>query len=360
MKPLTLISVSAATLVANICVLALAAQPAVARVWVFGDSNVDSGWYRVSPFSGNPKFDFDLARAFAYDIGKPTNNPGPMSVEVLAFLLRTAAHPANQGGTNYATSGAKNVDVNTPLNSGFPNAVPTVRQISNFLAGDKHPLFGESRDLFVVDSGANDISFALSSLSGFTSGQQEAYLEEQAAALAHAIKNLQLHAARYIIVVGQQESYGGAPAEAARLLYDAALRNTLDAEQVLYAWGDKNQVRKDIVANPAIFKIQFFSNTADQTACPLPNPALNITTAWALLCSAKSPVTQPTAFADQALFADDQHWAARAQEILGSYYYCLVRFTWPELTPFSLTRPPFACDDFSEFEDRKTPELAAE
>ncbi len=86
--------------------------------------------------------------------------------------------------------------------------------------------------------------------------------------------------------------------------------------------------------------------------CPPPNPALNITTAWALLCSAQSPVTQPTAFADQALFADDQHWAAGAQKILGSYFYCLARFTWPHLSEHPTRMPPFACDDFSEFKVR--------
>jgi phospholipase/lecithinase/hemolysin len=118
MKSLTLIFTRAAILAANISVLAVTAQPAAARVRVFGDSNVDSGWYKVSPFSGNSKFDFELAKAFTDDIGKPTNNPGPMSVEVLDALLRTTAHPANQGGTNYATSGAKNVNVKTPLNSG--------------------------------------------------------------------------------------------------------------------------------------------------------------------------------------------------------------------------------------------------
>jgi outer membrane lipase/esterase len=315
----------------------------------------------VSPFSGSTKFDFDLAKAFTYDIGKPTNNPGPMSVEELAFLLRTTAHPANQGGTNYATSGAKNVNVNTPLNSGFPHAVPTATQISNFLADDRRPHFASSRELFVVDSGANDISFALSSLSGFTSAQQAAYIENQAVALAKAVEGLQRHhGARHIIVVGQPESFGNAASQAARQLYDTTLRNALDAEHVHYAWGDKNQVRKDILANPATFKIQFFTTATDQIACPPPNPALNITTAWALLCSAQSPVTQPTAFADHALFADDQHWAAGAQKILGSYYYCLTRFTWPHLAPFALPRPPFACDDFSEFKDLKEPDLAAE
>jgi len=354
-----LILVTAAVLAANISVVAFATAPATARVWVFGDSNVDTGWYRVSPFSGSPKFDFDLAKAFTYDIGMPTNNPGPMSVEVLAFLLRTTAQPANQGGTNYATSGAKNVNVNTPLNGDFPNAVPTVTQIAGFVSDDRHPRRAVSRDLFIIDSGANDINFALSSLSGFTAAQQEAYIEAQAVALAQAIQNLQMHGARHVIVAGQQESFSTAQAQAARLVYDTTLRSTLDAEHVHYAWGDKNQVRKDIVADPATFKIQLFTTAADQTACPPPNPALNITTAWALLCSPKSPVTQPTAFADQALFADNQHWAAGAQKILGSYYHCLARFTWPHTAAFAFSRPPFACDNFTEFKQRTAPELTA-
>jgi hypothetical protein len=47
-KLLTSLFVRAAMLVANISVLALVTQPAAARVWVFGDSNVDTGWYKVS------------------------------------------------------------------------------------------------------------------------------------------------------------------------------------------------------------------------------------------------------------------------------------------------------------------------
>src|SRR5215470_6610441 len=176
------------TAIVNIAVLAFLAQPAAARVWVFGDSNVDTGWYKVSPFSGNPKFDFDLANSLTLNIGKATDNPGPMNVEVLAGLLRSSARPANQGGTNFATSGAKNVNVNTPLNGGFPNAVPTVTQIANYISNPPTgtPL-GAANDLFVVHSGTNDIDFALGPLSGFTTDQQDAYLEDQATALAGAV-----------------------------------------------------------------------------------------------------------------------------------------------------------------------------
>lgn len=351
-----------ATLAANIAVVALLTQPAAAaNLWVFGDSGVDAGWYKVAPFSGNTNFDYDLARSSTYDIGKPTNNPGPMSVEVLGRLIGASAIPANQGGTNYATSGAKNVNVNTPLNGGFPNAVPTATQISNFLR--THPrrrgfFFLPSPDLFVIDSGANDIGFALGGLSGFTSAQQTAYIESQATALASAIEDLKKYGARHIIVIGQPESFGNAQFQAARQLYDVTLRSALDAAQVSYAWADANRVRQDIVNNPSTFGIVHTTTASTDIACPPPNPALNITTAWALLCSAQSPVTQPTSFADQTLFADDQHWSARAQGALGSYLFCLARATWPAFRfppiPFPFLRPtqrlPFACGDFSEFQ----------
>ncbi len=344
-------------LLANIAVLAVLSQPAAARnLWVFGDSNVDTGWFRVAPYSGNTKFDYDLAMSSTYGIGKPTNNPGPMSVETLGLLFSTGAAPANQGGTNYATSGAKNVNANTPLNGGFPNAVPTTTQIANFIQAN--PGLGTiAGDIFVVDSGANDIGFALGTLSGFTEAQQTAYLQDQAMALANAIRDLQLDGATHIIVVGQPEGFGNAQFQAARQFYDTTLRNALNAAAVSYAWADANRVRQDIVANPATFNILYTTTATNQVACSPPNPALNITTAWALLCSAQSPVTQPTSFADQTLFADDQHWSARAQEALGSYLFCLAVATWPQLTPPPpprglpppRTRLPFACSDFSEF-----------
>ncbi len=341
--------------IAAAAVLAILPQTAGARVWIFGDSNVDTGWFKVIPFSGNSKFDFDLAMSSTYGIGEPTNNPGPMSVEVLAKALGTTALPANQGGTNFATSGAKNVNVNTSMNGGFPNAVPTATQISNFLApGSGFTL--ATGDLAIVASGANDIGFALGPLSGFTLPQKNAYIQAQAAALAVSLQSLQTAGALHIIVVGQPESFGSSGFPSARQLYDATLRTALEGRQVHYAWGDVNQVRKDIVGNPATFNILHTTTDAGQTACPPPNPMLNITSAWALLCSAKSPVTQPTAFANQALFADDQHWSAAGQKVLATYFNCLARVTWPQLFPSPLPVPlPASCRVFTEFKNPTTP-----
>ena len=77
-------------------ILAPWTQTAAVKVWVFGDSDVDTGWYKISPFSGDTTFDSYLANT-TYNIGKPTNNPGPMSVEILATLFKTTAQPYASG-----------------------------------------------------------------------------------------------------------------------------------------------------------------------------------------------------------------------------------------------------------------------
>jgi outer membrane lipase/esterase len=327
-------------IIVSMAIAALHVDAASARVWVFGDSTVDTGWYKIAPFSGESKFDFDLMKSSTYGIGKPTNNPGPMSVEVLAHIFFERAEPANQGGTNYATSGAKNAVVNTPLNGDFPNAIPTATQMKDYLEHHRPEPF----DLFVVSSGGNDVAYALSSLSGQA---QTSYIEDQASNLAGAIKDLQRRGARFIIVADLPESFGTAAQQAGRHLYNTSLKGDLDALHVDYAWGDMNAVRQAIVANPPSFNMLYTADLAGQIACPAPNPVLGITSSWAILCSAASPVTQPTAFADQALFADNEHWASGAQKILGSYYACLAIKTWRHtllpLVLFDERSPPTRC-----------------
>jgi GDSL-like lipase/acylhydrolase family protein len=316
---------------------------AYAAVWGFGDSNLDNGWYTVAPYSGKQSFDIYLMQASTYGIGKMTNNPGPMSIEVLAGLLGATAAPANKpNGTNYATSGAKNVDVNTPTNGGFPNAVPTLTQMKSFVGSKKIGL----NDVFLIDSGANDITYALT----LTPTDRLSYLTAEAGQLAKAIKALQLKGATHLIIVNQPESFGTTDQRSARQFYDSALKASLDAQGVTYAWGDKNRVRQDIVASPSTFHMLYTDNSAAHIACP---QNAGFTSGWALLCSASSPVITPASFAQQTLFADDGHWASEGQRALGSYYFCLVKKNWPSLVPTSPfpfpPRAPFGCGVFSEF-----------
>src|SRR3981189_1394825 len=192
---------------------------------VFGDSTVDSGFYKVL---GNPngpatnKFNIAFAAAIAAGgTGAPTNSPGLMNSQVLAAYFGLTADPANQpGGTNFATSGAKNVLVNDGTNGGFPAAIPTAQQIDNYLASVSG--HANSNGLYMVSSGANDISFAFS-----TGGPADRtlYLQNAADGLTNAIAKLHAAGARTIIVPGLNYSFPLAdPAQqAAELAYTKAL-----------------------------------------------------------------------------------------------------------------------------------------
>jgi phospholipase/lecithinase/hemolysin len=325
-------------------------------VWGFGDSNIDNGWFTVAPYSGEIAYDTYLQQASLYGIGKQTNNPGPMSIEVLAGLLGVTALPANKpNGTNFAVSGAKNFDLNTTANGGFPNAVPTVTQIANFLATRK---IG-ANDVFLIDSGANDITYALT----LNPTDQQPYLQQKAVALARAIAGLRKRGATHLIVVNQPESFGNAAQQGARQFYDATLQSSLTSFGVTFAWGDRNRVRQDIVDDTlhhasVKFHMMFTDNGDADVACP----RAGFSADWAIVCSPNSPVSNPRSFAQQTLFADNGHWASNGQRILGSYYYCLVKANWPSVIPPSPIfppgpRPPYGCGAFSEFAPPPPPPL---
>jgi len=340
--------------------LAGAAGSASARpfdgLWVFGDSTVDTGWYNFRP-SGQSQFDqylstYNLARPRhvppTYGMGKPTSSPGPVSVEVLAGLIGTDVLPAdtpfqlgvfpglelifrlpppltgiiNFIGTNYATGGARNHDVNTPTTGLFPNAVPTETQISNYL--DRHTPDGES--LYLISSGGNDVGVAPNMTDPTT------YITGVADSLAASIATLQQRGAKHIIVADLPESFGTTEEQTYRHLYNTELMSQLNTLGVRYAWGDLNGLRQQIVANPAAFGITHTTNDLADRACTTPDPSTGITSAWAYLCSPISPVSQPISatFAEQALFADNEHWATGGQQILGTYYFCLAEKTWPQ------------------------------
>ena len=302
---------------------------------VFGDSTVDSGFYKVL---GNPngpatnKFNIAFAAAIAAGgTGAPTNSPGLMNSQVLAAYFGLTADPANQpGGTNFATSGAKNVLVNDGTNGGFPAAIPTAQQIDNYLASVSG--HANSNGLYMVSSGANDISFAFS-----TGGPADRtlYLQNAADGLTNAIAKLHAAGARTIIVPGLNYSFPLAdPAQqAAELAYTKALWSGLAQRGVNFIPGDFNAVRVAIAANPSAFGFQFVGSSAAQAACTQPTVGGTLlTTAYALLCISNpnpaDPIAQShlkTADAAQThLFADDQHLTTAGQKIQADYFYSLL------------------------------------
>jgi phospholipase/lecithinase/hemolysin len=364
------------------------------RLWVFGDSTVDTGWYNVRP-SGESQFDqflstWNLARPRntppTLGAGKATSNPGPVSVEVLAGLIGTEVLPAdgpilpqtlplvvNQAParapapdlilqlppgiqslllrTNYATGGARNHDVNPPGIGLFPNAVPTETQIANYMS--QHRPDGNA--LYLVSSGGNDVSFALNN----PVNDPAAYVTGAADSLAAAIATLQQGGAQFIIVTNLPESFGNPNQKTFRQLYNTELMSKLTALGVSFAWADMNSVRQQIVARPDLFGITHTTNQQVDVACTLPSEGLMISSGWAYVCSPTSPASQPVSptFAAQALFADNEHWATGGHTVLGSYYYCLALKTWPQQfqqLPLRLDRffafprpqPPIPCATF--------------
>ena len=320
-----------AGLLAGAGILVLASGPAASQTFNqfvgFGDSTIDSGYYRVLPNpGGGATYNALWPAAVAAGAGKPTNSPGLMSSEALAALFGLSALPSNQGGSNYATSGAKDVTVNTTQTGDFKAAIPTVTQISNYLAangGRANP-----NGLYLISSGGNDVAYATGNTGTPPFPAAQPYLISAANSLASSVASLQAAGARFIVVPDLPFSFpggaGNADVRADRFLYSQTLWNSLAANGVNFVPADYNAMRLAIASNPALFGFQFIGNGAGQTACSQP---AGVTSAWALLCSsnpgAPSQLVSPNA--DQThLFADDQHLSSAGQKILADYEYSLL------------------------------------
>jgi outer membrane lipase/esterase len=337
----------------------LFAAPAIAKpftdLWVFGDSSVDSGSFRVAPYSGDSYVDFYLAPTERrgrtgfekWGIGKPTSSPGPMNSEELATLHGIAASPQNQGGTNYAFSGARNAIPNTPClvsNCGFPNAIPTTQQIVNFLKRHKP----NKTELFYVSSGGNDVTYAVNEIiesptppPNTCGPNAQTYLTTAAQALADAINSLQQHGAKYIMVADRGASSADSTLDACKIFYQTTIFNDLAALDVVYVLGGRG-FNPLIQSEPSTFGIDLSAGPA----CTRVPPHIN--SAYALVCSPKSPATQDLAPSlITSLEADDQHFATPAQVALGNYYYCLALFSWPSLFVGHHPRLPYECSVFN-------------
>jgi outer membrane lipase/esterase len=306
---------------------AVASAPAASQTFNqfvgFGDSTIDSGAYRIlaSPGAG-ATYNALWPSAVANGAGKPTSSPGLMNSEALAAAFGLNGLPYNQGGSNYATSGAKNVTINNAATGGFGAAVPTVTQIGNYLAANGG--HANANALYLISSGGNDIAFATgnSGVGPFPANPQ-AYIVSSANSRVSAVANLQASGARYIVVPNQPDSFpiGGAAGNAAvradRLLYNQTLWSGLAASGVNFIPADVNAMRLAIVADRASFGFQFIDTT--NVSCTQP---AGVTSAWALLCSsnpaAPSHLVAPNA--DQTrLFADDQHFSTAGQKLLADY-----------------------------------------
>ena len=282
----------------------------------FGDSTVDSGWYRnAAPNSTNPVYNADFAIAVTQGGGKATTNPGLVSSEFLANYFNLTAAPANQpGGTNYATGDARNAQSNIGVPNSLQGAVPTVTQIGNYLAA--HNGIANPTGLYLIGSGGNDISFALANL---PAADRTSYVIGAANDLVGGIVQLQVAGARFIVVPDQPQSFGAANVQALRSTYDDALWGGLAAAHVNFIPADVNSVFKAVAANPSTFG--FIPGAGP--ACTQP---AGIPSGWAIFCAPTSTIStlvSPDA-AQTHFFADDVHLTTAGQKIIADYEYSLI------------------------------------
>lgn len=286
-----------------------AARPATAqsfdRFYGFGDSTIDSGWYRSTP-TGDPAIDALLPAALAKGGGEATTNPGLVNSQLLAGFFGLSAIPANQpGGTNYATGGAHNAMVNT---AGNVNAVPTVTQIDHYLAASGGT--ADRNGLYLISSGGNDVTTA----SGLPASSRNTDVVTAAQALVGGIAQLQAAGGRYIIVPNQPQSLETGTQRSLSGLYNTTLWSGLESAGVSFIPADFNSLLSAVAANPARFGLIAGAGPA----CS--NPGLP--GAWAILCTPDSLVSANAA--QTHLFADNQHLSTAGQTIEADYYYSLL------------------------------------
>lgn len=312
-------------LVFSIVLANAASAQQFSRFYGFGDSNIDTGWFRKSS-TGSAAFDTAIANGLAAGAGgKFTEGTGRLSSEVLAGYFGLRADPANQpGGTSFATGGARTALANSAGEGFFLGAVSMTDQIKSYLAAGGGR--ADSNGLYLVAIGANDVAFAADQTRStanfpiFAPGSAAAttYLRDQARAGVAAIASLRAAGARYIVVPNEPQSFGNATVQQYRAVYDNTLWFGLAQAGVNFVPADVNAIRLAIAANPSAFGFQFIG-TGSPACTPGASP---LNTAFSLFCS-PGRLVSPDA-GQTHLFADDSHLTSAGQKILGDYYYSLV------------------------------------
>ena len=223
---------------------AAASAQAFNQAVIFGDSTVDSGFYKALPNpGGGAQFNTDWPIGVAHGAGAPTTSPGLMNSQVLASYFGLSALPANQpGGTNYATSGAKNQTVNSQATGGFGKAIPTDVQIQTYLAANNGVANGNA--LYLISSGGNDVSVALGQTGTDLPGEPQRYTSSARRTIsAPRSRSLRAAGARYFVVPDLPYSFAMNNDRQARLLYSQTLWSSLAAAGINFIPADFNAVR---------------------------------------------------------------------------------------------------------------------
>jgi outer membrane lipase/esterase len=288
--------------------LALAALPAFAQqspytqTIFFGDSLTDAGTFRPVLVQ--------IAGPTAASGGRFTTNPALVWAEYLADFYGTNAGAANQGGTNYATGGARVGTNGTQTFGPISVPVPSLQtQVTSYLSANGGR--ADSRALYTVWGGANDL-FAIGA------GAPLSTLTTAVTTQIGLVSTLTSAGARYILVPTLPDM-GLTPAARAQgaaaqaqfttlsSTYNTALFNGLASAGLRVIPLDTYNLLREVVASPSTFGI----TNVTGTAC---NPQV---TAQSLTCSPANYANPSAPYT--YLFADGVHPSLVTHQILGDY-----------------------------------------
>jgi outer membrane lipase/esterase len=299
----------------------------------FGDSTMDSGYFRYSPTGGSPglprgapsnSIDRLIQTTVAAGGSGAFMGPGVVDTIQLAAKFGLSAAPITipgGGGTNYANGSAQTVSTTAAdgyLN-GLYNNVPIVSQISNYL-GAAHNVANPNA-LYMISYGGNDLIW-LQNQGGSPSPQT--YIMTLATNLTASVASLQAAGARTIVVLNvyayaKLAGPGGTltPAnttvvgEAAT--YSADVWSGLSAAGVNFIPADVEGVLKYVSRNPAQFGFTALTELSSSPACG---------TTSALVCAPHQLVTPN---AEQTyLWSDANHLTTAGQTVEADYIYSLL------------------------------------
>lgn len=294
----------------------------------FGDSTMDSGYFRYSPTGGSPllppgvSIDALIAATVAAGGSGTFMGPGVVDTIQLAQKFGLTAHPSTMpgGGTNYANGSAQTFS--TTLDNGFAhglyNNVPVTGQVTQYLtsvSGHANP-----KALYMVSIGGNDLAW----LDEQVHVNHNAYVQLLSSRLSASIISLHAAGAQQILVLSPYayartvEENGYVSLENQRNIDESAqyalgVRTALEAAGVNFIPVDIEGVLKFVSQHPTLFGFTPSSVLAKNPAC-IPSSAL--------ICS---PAQLVSADAEQThLWSDSHHLTTAGQTIETDLMYSLL------------------------------------
>lgn len=294
----------------------------------FGDSTMDSGYFRHSPTGGHPPhlpgatLDAMIAATVAAGGSGAFVGPGVVTTIQLAEQFGLAADPVTKpgGGSNYANGSAQTFSTTqeNDFSSGLYNNVPVTAQVIDYLASVNDHANPDALYMFSV--GGNDLAW----LDEQVGADRPEYIHRLSSELSSSIIALRDSGARHIMVLSPY-SYGRSVEESG-FVPDAALQNILGSAQyasevrsilkgagVNFVSVDIEGLLKYVTQNPTRFGFTEESVLAKNPACGSQS---------ALICTPSqmvSPDAQKT-----HLWSDGRHLSTAGQRLSTDLMHSLL------------------------------------